>query len=100
MLVHVACTSEFREDQAKLICHGDTEIAIFKHGTSFYAIGNVCAHQHFSVLHQGEIDGCHVTCPMHGWKYDIRTGRSVTGEGRVSSYPVTIIDEKIMIEFP
>ena len=96
--VNVARLSELSERQSKFIRIEDEEIALFKVDGKFYAINNVCAHQHFSMLHQGELNGLEVTCPMHGWTYSIETGKATSGSGCVKTYRVKIIGESVFIE--
>ena len=76
------------------------DIAIFKRGTQYFAMSNVCAHQHFSLLHQGRLDGLSVECPMHGWTYDLTTGMALTGNGKVEAYRVQIDGDDLLIELP
>ncbi len=38
-----------------------------------FAYENRCAHQGMP-LHQGRLDGVVLTCPIHEWTYDARTG--------------------------
>ena|SRR5580658_6585602 len=49
-------------------------VAIANVGNKFYAINNACAHSG-APLGQGEMDGCAVICPLHGWQYDVTTGK-------------------------
>lgn len=95
--VKVAKTSEVFEKKAKLIRLGDEDIALWHVDGKFYAINNVCAHQHFSALHQGELDGLKVTCPMHGWTYSLETGKAVSGDGCVKTYQVKVEGEFVWI---
>ncbi len=99
-IVRAASLREVRKDRGTLVVIDGIELALFRCDDSFFAISNVCAHQHFSVLHTGEFDSCRVECPMHGWTYDVRTGKTVAGEGRVPSYPVTVRGENVFIEMP
>jgi nitrite reductase/ring-hydroxylating ferredoxin subunit len=39
-------------------------------------IDGICAHQG-GPLAEGKLDGPVVTCPWHGWQFDMRTGRSL-----------------------
>jgi nitrite reductase/ring-hydroxylating ferredoxin subunit len=42
-------------------------------------------------LGEGELDGAIVTCPWHGWRYDVRTGANEENASlRVPCYPVTV----------
>ena len=52
-------------------------VALFRLGDEFFAIDNLCLHK-AGPLCEGEIDSKDVvTCPWHGWSYDIRTGALV-----------------------
>ncbi len=98
--IKVASLKEIPEHCGKKVTVNDLEIAIFKRNGTLYAINNVCAHQHFSLLHEGELSELTVTCPMHGWRYDLQTGISTTGQGRVASYPVKSDGQDVLIELP
>lgn len=94
----VASLDNLHERRGTLVTVNGKDIALFKHGSSVFAINNVCAHQHFSMLHEGLLDRFEVTCPMHGWKYDIRTGGSTTGQGKVTCYGVKVVGDDVFIE--
>jgi nitrite reductase/ring-hydroxylating ferredoxin subunit len=49
-------------------------LAIANVGSKFYAINNTCLHRG-GPLGQGELHGVAVTCPWHGWQYDVTTGK-------------------------
>src|SRR6266851_2155164 len=49
-------------------------IALANVGGKFYAINNTCLHRG-GPLGQGVMDGKIVTCPWHGWQYDVTTGK-------------------------
>ena len=57
-----------------LRCSDNHEIALWRVRGKFYAIGNVCSHQHFSELHRGILSGLTVACPMHGWTIRSKRG--------------------------
>ena len=76
------------------------DIAIFKCGSDYFAISNVCSHQHFSLLHHGRLNLSTVECPMHGWTYDVKTGYAVIGNGKVVTYNVRIDGDHVWIELP
>ena len=54
-------------------------IAIANVGDKFYAIHNTCLHRGGS-LGQGVLQGVAVTCPWHGWQYDVTTGKLVMNQ--------------------
>lgn len=54
--------------------NGD-RVAVFRHEGAFSAISNHCAHQNGPLSEGRIVYGC-VTCPWHGFQYDVRNGRS------------------------
>lgn len=55
-------------------------MAIFREAEGGYFATEIsCKHQNWD-LTTGSFDGDMVTCPRHGWKYDIRTGQCVNHE--------------------
>lgn len=50
-------------------------IAIFNVDGTYYAIADTCLHMGAS-LGQGWLDGNIVTCPWHGWRFNVATGAS------------------------
>ena len=71
--VKVAQTSEIPAGQGKCIEVEGKRIAVFNVDGTYYAIDDVCPHQG-GPLGEGELAGTVVTCPWHGWEYDITTG--------------------------
>jgi nitrite reductase/ring-hydroxylating ferredoxin subunit len=53
---------------------GSDEVVVANVGGKFYAMRGLCHHQG-GPLAEGEIDGSIVTCPWHGAKWDITTGK-------------------------
>lgn len=63
-------------------------IMIVRVDNDWIAFENNCPHQHFAVLHQGAIEEGKITCPMHGWTFDLKTGTSITGNGRLRMFEI------------
>ncbi|MGA9405618.1 MAG: Rieske 2Fe-2S domain-containing protein [Bacteroidota bacterium] len=93
----IARVQDLREKKGFLARVRGEEISVFKIEGDCFAIGNVCPHQHFSKLHEGEVKGFTVTCPMHGWTYDLRTGISTNADGKVKTYEVEVRNNEIFI---
>jgi nitrite reductase/ring-hydroxylating ferredoxin subunit/multimeric flavodoxin WrbA len=71
------------------------EIAIFNLDGTFHAISNSCIHKG-GPLSKGLLNGEIVTCPWHGWKYSVKTGKSPhEGGDSVNSYEVKVMENKI-----
>jgi len=73
-------------------------IGIYHVGGEYYAINNICPHLG-GVLHYGFLDGHNITCPLHMWEFDVRTGKCVwPGQERVATYPVKVEGEDILVD--
>lgn len=73
-------------------------IAVFNSNGKFYAIDNTCKHRG-GPLGEGSLDGNVVTCPWHGWQFDITNGNCVTNPaGKINGYALKIEGENILIE--
>jgi nitrite reductase (NADH) small subunit len=53
---------------------GERIVALYNVEGTFYALDGVCPHQG-GPLGKGALTGCVVTCPWHGWQFDVSTGR-------------------------
>ena len=73
-------------------------IALANVGGKFYAINNTCLHRG-GPLGQGVMDGNVVTCPWHGWQYDVATGKiSQNPAVGVDCYRVEVRGEDIFVD--
>lgn len=75
-------------------------IAIFRLGAEMVAVDNVCRHAG-SPLDDGLVAGGCVTCPWHGWRYDLRSGDHLTSFGRrrgLRTYPVRVEGDDVLVE--
>ena len=73
-------------------------VALFRLADGFHALDNLCLH-HAGPLCEGTIDGDDVvTCPWHGWSYEIRTGR-LEQDPRlgVSRHDVQVVEGDVQI---
>lgn len=81
----------------KVIVNG-RHVALFRLGDEFFAIDNSCLHR-AGPLCEGQIDATEVvTCPLHGWSYEIRTGTLVQDPRvGVSRHEVRIEDDAVSV---
>lgn len=87
-------------DEGGLVVKTDDgrEIALFRCADQICAIDNLCPHQG-GPLSEGILeDGC-VTCPWHGWQFDVKSGacQNMPSED-VRSYPISIKDGGIYLQ--
>ena len=74
----------------------DLSIAVFDVDGTLYAIDDSCPHQGSS-LGMGKLDGFVVTCPGHGLRFNVATGRKVGAETGVRAYPVKRTPDGIFV---
>ena len=92
----------------------EREIAIFKLDGEHYALLNYCVHQGGPACEgrlTGKVvenedgtlgyerDGEFVSCPWHGWEFDIKSGRNLANpnEYRVPTYEVVEDDDDLYV---
>lgn len=81
----------------------DMQVAVFRLKGTLYAIHNICPHRHADRMHEGIIRGHHVTCPLHGWTYDVHNGQNTNqnqGKKGLKSYSVLEEDSWVWLEKP
>ena len=65
---------------------------------NFYALHNQCSHAR-QKLSQGRLRGFEVICPLHGARFDVRSGEvtSAPAARPVTSFPVTLEGGKVHV---
>lgn len=93
-----AKTSDVANGSGKVVEVDGKEIALFNCDGKFYALNNTCLHQG-GPLGEGSLEGTVVTCPWHGWQFDVTTGANpVESSMRTECYPVKVEGEDVLIE--
>ncbi|MBT7952806.1 MAG: Rieske (2Fe-2S) protein [Gammaproteobacteria bacterium] len=85
---------DLEDDQGLFVELEGVQIVLFKtEDDGVHAIGNVCPHQG-APLAEGwyEQEECVVTCALHAWDFDVRTGQRVNGPESVPSYDTRIVN--------
>jgi len=95
--VKVAETTEIPPGTGKTVTVNGNTIALFNVDGTFYAIDNTCIHRG-GPLGEGELSGKIVTCPWHGWQYDVTTGISTFNPmAKVACYQVKVEGNEIKV---
>ena len=68
---------EIQEGSAKLVRVNKDEVAVFKHQGQLCALQNNCPHEG-GQLSAGWIEGDEAVCPLHGYKFHVKTGACST----------------------
>jgi len=95
--VRAAAVGDVAPGTGRCVTVGGKEIALFNIDGTFHAVDNTCLHRG-GPLAEGELDGCVVTCPWHGWQYDVTTGVNIMDEAeRVLRYEVKVEGGAVLI---
>lgn len=95
----VGIVSEIEEGCAKvaLLTTGE-RVAVFKHEGTLSAMSNACAHQNGPLGEGRVVFGC-VTCPWHGFQYQLHNGRSPDPfTETVPTYNLRLEGERIWVD--
>jgi nitrite reductase/ring-hydroxylating ferredoxin subunit len=76
---------------------GKRELALYNVGGTFYATQHECLHLK-GPLADGVLDGPVITCPWHGWQYDVRTGENEFDRAlALETFAVVVEDGEIKV---
>jgi len=97
--VRVATLAELGSGCLRAVLVDGLPIALANIDGTIYAFGDVCRHEG-GPLSAGILIGDTITCPWHGWTYNVRTGKSIVPPVgiRIPTYPVVIEDGVIYLD--
>jgi len=96
--LHLAAAADIPPGTAKEVLAGDRILAIFNVEGEFHALDGICPHAG-GPLGEGSLNGSIVTCPWHGWQFDVTTGQHCLNRNlRHSHFPVTVEEGELYVE--
>lgn len=88
-LIRAGLAADIPPGTGRVIDTPGPPVAIFNVGGTYHAVDNACPHRG-GPLGEGDLRGTVVTCPWHGWDWDVTTGANANNPGvRVACHPVT-----------
>ena len=95
--VRVAAVADVPPGAGAVVQANGRLVALFNVDGTFYALDNTCLHRGGPVG-EGELEGAIVTCPWHGFQYDVTTGRNVFDpEVGLETFDVRVSDGDVLI---
>ena len=95
--VKVAAAAELEPGSGRTCDVNGTPVAVFNVDGAVHAIDNVCLHRQ-GPLGEGALEGKQVTCPWHGWQYDVTSGACLTRPGTgVKRYESKVEEGNILV---
>ena len=94
----VARVDDVPPGSVRVVRAGDEELALAHVDGEFYATQGHCLHLK-GPLGEGKLEECVVTCPWHGWQYDVRTGKNEFDLAiQLQTYEVRVENGEVKIE--
>ncbi|HEU4686324.1 MAG TPA: Rieske 2Fe-2S domain-containing protein [Nitrospira sp.] len=88
--VRIAGVDDVKPGQGMVAEVQGKTLALFNVDGAFHVIDNTCIHRG-GPLGEGELEGSAVTCPWHGWQFNVTTGGCVNNpSAKVEVYQVKV----------
>ncbi len=98
--VKLATLDELPAGSAKEVEFEGRVYALYHIDGVIWAIDGICPHQG-GPLADGLVEGTMVTCPWHGWQFDIPTGKTPLGPKiKQPVYEVKIESQDVLVAVP
>ena len=98
--IAVASDNDIAEGKAVEVVVGAQILAIFRSGGELFALDGMCAHQGGPIA-EGVVQGGCVTCPWHGWQYELATGiQTINRQPLQATFEVRQRDGIIEVKVP
>jgi len=96
--IRVASLSELEPGSGREFVVGERIVALFRTDEKIYALDGICPHQG-GPLGDGRLEGNVVTCPWHGWQFDVRNGQHQFNPSfRQPTLPVRIEGDAVYVD--
>ena len=99
--IQVCTLKDLPNGSQKIVEIGAHKIALFHFNNEITGIANACLHKAGPLglgLVEKKYDGLYVTCPWHGWEYNIKTGHAPPGfKDQQAVYEVKVEGDHILV---
>ncbi len=95
----VTRVEELKPGQVEVFEVGDEFVAVANVDGVFHAFADVCTHDDGPLV-EGDLEGCIVTCPRHGARFDVSTGAALSLPAVVPlpTFKVQVIDGEVQVQ--
>lgn len=98
MIITVAAAHDLAPGEGTVVEAGGKLVGLFNVDGRFYAVESKCLHRG-GPLGEGDLEGTTLTCPWHGWQYDVTTGRHLLDPSvGVRSFHVVVEGDEVKID--
>jgi len=99
-VIRVAAAADIGPGAGMVVTAAGRTLALFNVDGAYYAVDNACPHRG-GPLGEGDLDGHVVSCPWHGWVWDVTTGANMNNPAvRIGCYPVIVEAGGLFVRLP
>jgi len=96
--VRIAAETDLAPGACGEFVAGDRIVALFNVDGKYHALDGICPHQG-GPLGKGSLCGAIVTCPWHGFQFDVTSGQHQTSKSLVHpTFPVKVENGDVLVE--
>lgn len=96
--ISVIKADEIQEGAMKLVTVVGRSVLLVKHGGQVYGVSNRCPHMGCS-LANGKLKETIITCPCHGWSFDVRNGQYLSNKAiTLMAYECKIENDEVYVK--
>jgi nitrite reductase/ring-hydroxylating ferredoxin subunit len=97
--IRIASVEQCPPGQACELVVEDRIVALFNVDGQFHALDGICPHQG-GPLGKGTLCGGMVTCPWHGWQFDVESGQHQTSASLLhTKFAVKVEGDGVLVDF-
>lgn len=90
--------NELKDGRGKRFFIDDCDVAVFKVDNKIYALNNICPHQKSAIIFDGIIEDEKISCPAHGWQFNLSNGCYADGRKGLDVHQIKLIGDKVFIK--
>ncbi|MBP8234376.1 MAG: Rieske 2Fe-2S domain-containing protein [Rhizorhabdus sp.] len=100
-LQRVAALADVPEGGNKAFDACGRSVLLCRTAAGVFAVENMCSHA-LAHLEGGKVKGPHIFCPLHGVRFDMRTGEpnGTLTRKPITVFPVSVDGDDILVELP
>ena len=97
----IAALDDVPEGGNKAFAIAGKSVLVCRTAAGVFAIENMCSHA-FAHLEGGKVKGAHIFCPLHGVRFDMRSGapNGNLTKRSIVVYPSAVEDGAVYAELP
>jgi nitrite reductase (NADH) small subunit len=95
--IRLAPASDIPPGEGRVFLVEGEKIAVFRtRGGEVYAVQAECPHRG-GPLADGLLGGSTLICPLHGWKFDLKTGHALFGECGLKTFSIRLNEAQQLV---